>query len=195
MKLLLAFALLSVVLVGFVGNAYAGGPSLKMQKDWGYDSEKYGCWYQASVLVERPNGEHACVYPHTAVKTGWSVVINSTNSEFIKIKVNGHDMFAHFSSHIVGNTITYNENHNSLTVDLFTNYKGTLLLEVPDIMSNAPQHLDCLKSTSADDAYTVLVNNEYAHFEQQVFQNTIHYLEIPYPDNGGRMEIVRNCLA
>ncbi len=194
MRSFLVLTLLSVVLIGFVGSAYAGGLSLKMQKDWGYNSEEFGCWYQASVLVERPNGEYACVYPHTAVKTGWNVVINSTNSEFIKTKVDGHDMFAHFSSRIIGNTMTYNENHNSLTVDLFTNYKGKLSLAVPDIMLNA-QHQYCLKSMSVDDAYTVLVDDGEAHFEQHVFQDAVHYLEIPYPDNSGRIEIVRNCLT
>ncbi len=71
--------LIFVVLIsGFflTTNVDAGGPSLKMQKDWGYDSDKFGCWYHASVLIERPNGEYVCVFPHSAeklVQRGWII--------------------------------------------------------------------------------------------------------------------------
>ena len=57
--------LLAVLISGtfLATSVHAGGPSLKMQKEWGYDSDEFGCWYDASVLVERPNGDFACVYP------------------------------------------------------------------------------------------------------------------------------------
>lgn len=61
-------------------SAHAGGPSLKMQKEWGYDSDEFGCWYDASVLVERPNGDFACVYPQTAEKLnlrGWIILVSN----------------------------------------------------------------------------------------------------------------------
>ena len=194
MKSFLVLALLAVVLAGLIGSAHAGGPSMKMQKDWGYNSEEFGCWYQASVLVERPNGDHVCVYPHTAVKTGWSVVINSNNSKFIETDVDGHDIFVHLDKHVFGNTVTYDENHNSLRVDLSTGYRGTLSISIPDIMQEM-QNQNCIKPMSVDDVYEVLVNDEETYFEQQVFHDTTYYLEIPFPDKGGHIEIVSNCLT
>ncbi len=190
MKSLLALALLSVVIVGLIGNAYAGGPSLKMQKDWGYDSEKFGCWYQASVLVERPNGEYACVYPHTAVKTNWEVVINSSNSNFMETKVGNHNIFAHFSRGIVSHSMALSDD-NSLIVDLSAKSDGTMSVAIPHALMST-QTDNCLKPIP-DDPYYVLVDDVEVFFDQRISNDTIRYLEIPYASSVNQIEIIGSC--
>lgn len=190
-KIIIMF--LAVLISGtfFVTSVNAGGPTLKMQKGWGYDSDEFGCWYDASVLVERPNGKFACVYPHTAVKLNWNVVINPTNSNFIETKVDDYDIFAHFSRGVVGNTITYDEHSNSLIVDLFAKSYGTLSLAIPKtLMDTQTEH--CLLPIPYDD-YFVLIDGEEVAFEQKIFHDIIRYLEISYPINGGRIEVIASC--
>lgn len=172
-------------------TADAGGPSLKMQKDWGYDSVEFGCWYDASVLVERPNGKYACVYPYTAVRLGWDVVINDTNSKFIETKIGEYDIFAHFSRGITGNTITYDKNHNSLIIDLFAKSNGKLSLAMPQTFIDM-QTAYCSEPRSGDD-YFVLIDGEEVAYEQKISDETMMYLEILYPTHGGRIEVITTC--
>ena len=174
-----------------ISSVDAGGPSLKMQKDWGYDSEDFGCWYHASVLVERPNGKFACVYPYTAIKLGWDVVINDTNSAFIETKVNNHDILAYFSGSVIGNTITYNENDNSLVIDVFTKTHGKLSLAMPTDFAEM-QTAYCPEPRTIDD-YFVLIDGEEVAFEKKISDNTLMYLEVSYPVNGGRIEVIATC--
>ena len=166
-------------------------PTLKMQNDWGYGSDEFGCWYESSVLVERPNGKHACVYPYTAAKLNWEIVINSTNSNFIETKVGDYDIFAHFSRGVTGNTITYDENYNSLIIDTFARSNGTLSLAMPTTFIDM-QTAYCSEPRSDDD-YFVLIDGEEVAIEREISDDAMIYLEISYPTNGGRIEIIATC--
>ncbi len=127
--------------------------SLKYQILSSSDPDDYVCWNLEQLLVERPGGEHAYVYPYTAVKLNWNVASSDYLFNSMETKNGNFTVLTHFSRGSITN-ITLADNYPGININFSTGESGKLSITVPTEMMVDVEN--CLPQSTYPNYYVFL---------------------------------------
>ena len=188
------FVLFTVLIFGsfFVITSDAFPSSLKDQLIDPGDPDNYFCWNMDQLLVERPNGKYACVFPYTAIKLDWIIMPN----EYLKRleTKNGEFVILTHASRGSITDVSLNSAYPGIDINLSTVESGKLSIVIfPKMMEDTENCLPQLTYPNYDDFF-VLSNGVEVAYTERITTETLRYLEIPYDANSTNIEIIGDCL-
>jgi len=167
---------------------------LKDQIKSSNDSDDYVCWNHEQLLVERPNGKYACVYPYTAVKLNWEILSKYTFTP-IETRNGNFTIFNHFSQGSLTN-MTVSEDNYSLLITFSTDESGKLSIKIPVTLIGSTNE-NCFPKSSYPNYYPFIIfsTEEEISFTERISTETARYLEISYDKDSTDLEIIGSCLT
>ena len=167
--------------------------SLKHQILGSSDPDDYVCWNLEQLLVERPNGEYACVYPYTAVKLNWNIASSDYLLNSMETKNGNFTVLTHFSRGSITN-ITLADNYPGININFSTGESGKLSITLPTEMMVDVENCLPQRTYPNYDTFFVLVNGVEVAYDERITTETLRYLEILYNVDSTNIEIIGECL-
>lgn len=173
--------------------------SLLKQSKLGISFNEMECKNDEHVLTERPNEKVACVYRSTAEKLGWDIVIILDTSPMMSVfKVVKDDTVFDVEYATKGGIIenmTYGSDTRSLLVTIDSTNEGSLTLSIPRTLLDAKfDYCPPRKDNPPDDHFFVLLDGEEVPYDEILTTSEKRTLQISFPANTIKMEIIGTCL-
>jgi hypothetical protein len=190
------FVLFTVLIFGsfFAITVDAVVMSLKHQIMDSSDPDDYVCWNMDQLLVERPNGEYACVFPYTAIKLDWIITPNEYLLKPLDTKNGDFIILTHTSRGFVTD-VSLNSAYPGIDINLSTGESGKLSITIfTKMMEDTENCLPQLTYPNYDDFF-VLSNGVEVDYTERITTETLRYLEIPYDADSTNIEIIGECFT
>lgn len=153
----------------------------------------YVCWNMEHVLVQRPNGKYACVYPYTVINLNWKIIPNEYVLTYMETRNGNFNIFNHFSRGSIVD-MSLNEDYPAIKINFSTGESGKLSIQIPSIMMDVENKNCSLQNKYPNyDDYLILVNGKEISFDERLTTEIFRYLEIPYDNDSTEIEIIGSC--